>query len=321
MCAPLWDTEKGDYCGVLTSSDICDIMRIFYAPGAAASALSELTIAAWREFAGSTEGMRRGLSSPQLYRTSSSDAVGGGPSRATSTMDLRGDDDVDMRSGVRHGGVVGGDDSAATGDGPDSSAARPPAATQSRARRRNGATARRANPLLPHLISIHPEDDLLTVSIKLRAFGIHHMPVLDGDQNAVIGVLSHRALLAHVVARYSGAPFGTPLCELGVGSFADVVVVPESASVISVLNVLAERRISAVPLVAADTGALLDVYARDDVAFLANDPSLMVRESRRGGRSGADSFALNATALARPALPHATSVAARVLFRISRRRF
>ena len=63
----------------------------------------------------------------------------------------------------------------------------------------------------------------------------------------------------------------------------EILVVPETASVVSVLHVLAERRVSSVPIVAADgSGVLLDVYSREDVAFLANDPSLMVLDAPVG---------------------------------------
>ena len=49
------------------------------------------------------------------------------------------------------------------------------------------------------------------------------------------------------------------------------------------LHVLAERRVSSVPIVAADgSGVLVDIYCREDVAFLANDPSLMVLDAPVG---------------------------------------
>lgn len=511
MCAPLWDAAKGGYAGLLTSSDLCDILRIFYTPGTAASALSELTIAAWREYAGSLEGLRRGLSSPQLYaspqqlaavndsiaaaaapgsaraaggagggrsgrhRSSISGAkrrrrIGGGSggtdgalSDAGTIEELDDEDDDDGDDGMEGGASDGeGDDamggigptvssasgsgarsrlnsssssasasagvprlsprdvhmsggggmlqspslaagfspgggrgqqhagpwrgsrsgtvdslggalstprpgpeltaasrsssgssagagqlavlslggsSAATGDasqahsiatassvtaggstsvslsagggGGDPSSASvamgggqggaagvtPPGPHASGRRGRSGtvgstgtgspAVARRKRAVRrppPRLVSIHPEDDLLTVSRKLRAFNIHHMPVHDPDTDAVIGVLSHRSLMAHVIARYCDATVALeqPLCSIGVGSFADIVVVPETASVISVLHVLAERQISSVPIVNPDSGALVDVYCRDDVAFLANDPSLMVLDAPVG---------------------------------------
>lgn len=44
----------------------------------------------------------------------------------------------------------------------------------------------------PRLVAIDPEDDLLSVSRKLRRHCIHHMPVIDVEQNAVVAVLNHR---------------------------------------------------------------------------------------------------------------------------------
>ena len=278
MCAPLWDSARGDYAGVLTSSDICDIMRIFYSPGTAASALSELTIGAWRQYAGSVEGMKRGLSSPHLYRDISAANLAAAHEAQQPQQSLSGthnDEEMSLSGG---GASTAGSATASVAEPQSQSHANPP---QPRLHGRGTAPPRRP---LPSLISIHPEDDLLTVSTKLRQFGIHHMPVLDREQSAVIGILSHRNLMAHVISRFSESRrvFDMPLCSLGVGSFSDIVVVPETASVISVLNVLAERRISSVPLVAPDTGALVDVYSRDDVAFLANDASLMVLDAPVG---------------------------------------
>ena len=135
----------------------------------------------------------------------------------------------------------------------------------------------------PRLIAIDPEDDLLSVSRKLRRHRLHHMPVLDVEQNAVINILSHRMIFSHIFTHFSDERrlFDHSLFSLGVGSFENVVVVPDEASVISVLNVLVERRISAVPVVNA-TGQVVDVYGREDVGFLANDPSLMVLDAPVG---------------------------------------
>lgn len=167
------------------------------------------------------------------------------------------------------------------------------------------------------LVAIDPEDDLLTVVLKLRRYGIHHMPVLGPEADgvggvssntaasaslhaggagggnggaglSVLAVLSYKSLLEHLVSKFTDADsvalLEQPLLALGVGSFgADILVVPETASVVSVLHVLAERRVSSVPVVAADgSGVLVDVYSREDVAFLANDPTLMVLDAPVG---------------------------------------
>jgi hypothetical protein len=181
------------------------------------------------------------------------------------------------------------------------------------------------------LISVDPEDDLLSVVRTLQRNGIHHLPVLDADQvrargrgrvggggggvaranaprcgapvsstlpcppsprraaqGAVLAVLSYRSLLLHLVSKFTDASLlpllSQPLISLGVGSYGeDIFVVPETASVVSVLHVLAERHVSSVPIVSADgSGVLVDIYCREDVAFLANDPSLMVLDAPVG---------------------------------------
>ena len=286
MCAPLWDSVRGDFAGTITSSDICDIMRIFYAPGTAASALSELTIGAWREYAGSIEGMSRGLSSPLQYNpeevskvwrklqgqaeNESSSVLNATPIESQVSISMSGSgDDVEMSS---------------------ASVSVQQSAHQSIQRSESGrhvivpSKGLLANKVHSHMISIHPEDDLLAVSMKLREFHIHHMPVLDIESNTVIAVLSHKSLLTHIMTKFTDTRrlFDTPLEVLNIGSYGDVVVVPETASVISVLHVLAERKISSVPIVHPETGVVTGIFARDDVAFLANDPTLMVLDAPVG---------------------------------------
>ena len=104
----------------------------------------------------------------------------------------------------------------------------------------------------------------------------------------MLAVLSYRTLLLHLVAKFTDAALlpllAQPLIALGLGSYGeDIFVVPETASVVSVLHVLAERHVSSVPIVSADgSGVLVDIYCREDVAFLANDPSLMVLDAPVG---------------------------------------
>ena len=172
-----------------------------------------------------------------------------------------------------------------------------------------GRRPRRGPPRRPNarLLAVHPEDDLLTACAKLRQFGAHDLPVLDTEQNAVVAMLSHRAIMAHLLRRFTDSRrlFDQSLEALRIGSFSSIVVVPASASVISVLGVMAEHGISSVPIVGPD-GAVVDVYSRrvavrlcrlllgspscmpatlthrDDVGFLANDPSLMCLDAPIG---------------------------------------
>jgi CBS domain-containing protein len=292
-CAPLWDSDKCCFAGLMTASDVVDIMRVFHTPGTgapASAALSELTIAGWRAYASSIEGLKRGLSSPDFARLVAEEderaaGGGGGAGAGAGAASGAGADAVgapsDEMMEVGHGGGGGPTVAASSSSSSSSSSAMggalsPEEAASRRARRRGRRLHRR-------LISVDPEDSLLTVSEKMRRYRIHHMPVLDVDQSSVVAVLSHRALLHHILARFSDSRrlFYQPLYSLGVGSFGDVVVVPEAASVISVLNVLAERRISSVPIVNAG-GQVVDVYSRDDVAFLANDPTLNVLDAPVG---------------------------------------
>lgn len=296
-CAPLWDSEKCCFTGLMTMSDIVDIMRIFYTPGLgspASVALSELSIAGWRAYASSLEGIRRGISSPDIVHLVQQEQEE--QSRNQNKNDMEEDNNTSSlflssssSSLLSTGGQHSTEETKQNGNNNNntvpytlspSNKSSASITLSANERRRNN---KRRYHIHRRLIFVDPEDSLFDVSSKLRRHRIHHMPVLDVDQSSVIAILSHRSLLHHILQHFTDTRklFHQPLRLLKVGSFEDVVVVPETASVISVLNVLAERHISSVPIVNAE-GQVIDVYSRDDVAFLANDPTLMVLDAPVG---------------------------------------
>lgn len=265
-CAFLWDEKRGELMGAISNADLADVLRVFHVPGttSTAAALTEFTIAAWRAFANSTEGLRRGLSNPSLS--------GLEPSPTSPVAPL---------SAFARGHVS---DSSADGDITMSGA--PAGVPTSSSNPAAAPVSHRPNPVPSRLISIHPEDNLLVVVHKMLNSNIHHIPVLDPEQNALIGILSYKNLLMHLVEKYTD-PRGLmdiQLAEMKIGSYGpDILVVPTTASVISVLNVLAEKRISSVPVVSADSSrVVVDIYGRDDVSFLALDPTLMILDAPVG---------------------------------------
>lgn len=233
----------------------------------------------------SAEGASRGLSSPQLQYESSAALASADDGGAAGVGDRRRGrqrrrrperarvpapgavEDVDMAgkpAAEAHpfsDDEAGGDDE----DSPSSSESSDEASAPGPAAGGEGGRRQRRPPRRPNarLLAVHPEDDLLSACAKLRQFGAHDLPVLDPEQNAVVAMLSHRAIMAHLLRRFTDPRrlFDQPLDALCIGSFSSIVVVPATASVTAVLGVMAEHSISSVPIVGPD-GAVIDVYSR-----------------------------------------------------------
>jgi CBS domain-containing protein len=293
-CAPLWDSHKNAFIGLMTASDVADIMRVFYSTGsgsnAAATALSGLTIAGWRAFSSSREGLKHTLSSPDLlhYREQMKEQQQQHQQQKQQKLaweqreELKSTDDsvddsmIDEKAGLDLSTRVQG----ASFGGPlvaTSTVSPGRQEFESHVKRKGSKRA------LSRLISIDPEENLLTLSQKLQKYRVHHIPVLDVEQNSVIAILSHRSLLLNVLKRFTDerALFNHSIFALGIGSFDDVVVVPATTSVVSVLKVLADHKISSVPIV-NEAGQVVDIYSCADVAFLASDPTLQVLDAPVG---------------------------------------
>lgn len=316
--------------GTLTISDVCDMLRLSHVPGttAAAAAIAEFTIAAWRGFVGADGGAAASGSNMTRNSTFTAELAewrADHPEQVAEEDEDEEDEEEEEEDGEAAGsdgarpaseGAVSGraaarrasvgimmeeeDEEGAGVDGGEGGGAAPAGAA--RRRRRGSAlhaqpitTRRRRDarppdaaptprPILRRMVSVHPEDDLLSVCRRLHRHGIHHLPVYDPEQTLIVAVLNHKNLLMQIADKFSDPRdiFSIPLVDLGIGCYDDVIVVPETASVVSVLHVLAERRVSALPVVSADTGAVIDVYSKDDVAFLANDPTLMVLDAPIG---------------------------------------
>jgi CBS domain-containing protein len=271
-CAPLWDSKSGVFAGCFSMSDVVDFMRTLYTPSppelgmppkqAIMTAFAQLNITTWRAYALSLDPSQ--LVSPEIQRSISRRLDG---EAAAARGEGQGMSDTSRASGISSsgGGSGSGSGSGSGGGGPG----------------RGGLGGR---PDRPRLIAVDPEESLFTISRKLRRHNIHSMPVLDVEQNAVVSVLTHRHLLSYLLPRFvdSRRLFDQPICLLGLGVFdAQVVVVPEGASIISLLNVMWERKISAVPVV-NELGQVVDLYGRKDISFLANDPTFMVLDAPVG---------------------------------------
>ena len=140
------------------------------------------------------------------------------------------------------------------------------------------------------LICVDPEDSLLAACQVLQSYGIHRLPVVYEPQQSVLAVLTHRAVLRHVVeffapsagsmvaggVTHAGLQRGfftrTPF-KLGIGTYSGMVTAPATTPLVEVLGLMARENVSAVPLT-GEGGVVVDIFTREDVMVLALDESL-----------------------------------------------
>lgn len=115
-------------------------------------------------------------------------------------------------------------------------------------------------------VSVSGEDSLFEACNILLKYQLHRLPVLDPGKTMVIGVLTHKAILQHIVEYFVDDPSmykQTPE-EVGVGTFKCVQTVTYETKLADVLEKLARQNVSAVPIIDND-GVVVDIYTREDV--------------------------------------------------------
>ncbi|KCV72790.1 hypothetical protein H696_00369 [Fonticula alba] len=133
------------------------------------------------------------------------------------------------------------------------------------------------------------------------------VPSIAEAPDNIVGVISQFKILRFIAHYFPHrlALFDVPIASLGIGSFGpNVVTVTPSEPLITVLDLFATRRVSAVPVV-DESGSLLDVYEKFDVSYLARDAcfdnlTMTVREALAHRTSHHEADAAAAAASAQP---------------------
>lgn len=128
-----------------------------------------------------------------------------------------------------------------------------------------GATA-------PSLIFTEPECTLLEASTILLKHQIHRLPIIDKNETkSILHVITHSRILAFMMRHLVDLPLSllnSTIISLGIGTYDHVVTVLADTPLIVVLDLLAQRKISALPIV-DEQGVVIDVYSKSDVPFMA----------------------------------------------------
>lgn len=120
------------------------------------------------------------------------------------------------------------------------------------------------------LIYTGPEDTLLEASKILLKHRIHRLPIIDREEsNSILYIMTHFRILSFIVEGLRDKPdvFKYSIESLGIGTYKNVVTVLSDTPLHIVLNLLAQRKISAVPVV-DENGSVIDIYCRSDVTSL-----------------------------------------------------
>ncbi|KAA0161023.1 hypothetical protein FNF28_05229 [Cafeteria roenbergensis] len=348
--APLWDSARGCFAGMVTVTDFIQMMLQYHRAGAAADALSGNTLAAWKaeQARRLAEHTQRPPSGPAARDAAVAGAVplevtaaGIGGSAAApfpfpaGLVQVRPDASLLeaclllRRHRIHRVAVVPRETDWARGD---ASAVCDAAAATSKVRgdpmaKHDAALKRAAETRQAERAASGAAAKAAAAAAAAASLGPrHHAAVLGGGGGAsgtgsvvsqspepweaepdpgdtpaaatVLGVLTHRSLLHAMVERFSldtdavwaggggraapGSDAGVlseSVAAAGMGTWAaagrQLVTARVDTPLADVLGLLAAHRVSCVPLVeAGPAGRLVDVWGREDVLFLATDPSL-----------------------------------------------
>lgn len=119
------------------------------------------------------------------------------------------------------------------------------------------------------LIHAEPDESICNATLCLLRHHLHRIPIIDQENNSVLHMVSMRRILRFVVCNSEESTlFSHTMQELGIGTFNNVVTVLQDTPLIVVLNLLIERKISAVPLV-DENGVARGLYTKSHAAALA----------------------------------------------------
>ncbi|KAN0026299.1 hypothetical protein ACTFIV_007283 [Dictyostelium citrinum] len=123
------------------------------------------------------------------------------------------------------------------------------------------------------LISTDPETNLYDAASLLLCYKIHRLPVVDKkDTNSILHILTHSRILAFIMKSLPQLPeklLSIPIGSLGIGTFATVVTVMTHTPLVEVLQLLSDKKISAVPIIDSETSKIVDVYSKSDVTLMS----------------------------------------------------
>eukprot|EP01135_Chromosphaera_perkinsii_P011620 Nk52_evm3s2462 gene=Nk52_evmTU3s2462 len=137
------------------------------------------------------------------------------------------------------------------------------------------------------IVSLDPMRTLLDAIRALIEHKIHRLPIIDENTGNPVSIITHKRILNFLCHAYPQEPprafTENSIGDLRIGTYDNIACISHDTTLIVVLNIFIERRISALP-VADESGKVIDVYAKSDVINLAragayNNLDITVKEA------------------------------------------
>ena len=218
MAAPLWDSQRREFAGLMTITDFVDVLRYYHDAhgqcGAAIEVLASRSLAQILDDAGSGPHFKHATEHTRTTREESS-------------------------------------------------------LTTEEQRQRNSNRGPLAE-TYGSLVAVDADASLFAACSLMRSKRRRFLPVVAPDDCGVLAVVTHVDILRYFVEHFRDERrlFDAPLSDLGIGTFQDLAVVTRNTPLRDVLELLADRDLSSVPVV-DDAGKVSALYARNDITFLA----------------------------------------------------
>ncbi|XP_058874852.1 5'-AMP-activated protein kinase subunit gamma-2 isoform X4 [Acipenser ruthenus] len=122
------------------------------------------------------------------------------------------------------------------------------------------------------LVNISPDASIFDAVYSLIKNKIHRLPVIDPVSGNALYILTHKRILKFLQLFVSEMPkpafMKQNLEELGIGTYHNIAYIHPDTPIIKALNIFADRRVSALPVV-DESGKVVDIYSKFDVINLA----------------------------------------------------
>ncbi|PAA92973.1 hypothetical protein BOX15_Mlig018326g1 [Macrostomum lignano] len=125
---------------------------------------------------------------------------------------------------------------------------------------------------LKPLTWISPEASLYDAIRVLLHSRVHRLPVIDPLTGNALYIVTHKRVLKFICLYAHQLPMpgwlDQPIIQLGIGTHSNIVTVSGTTSLVKVLSLFVQNRVSALPVLSSD-GRLTDIYSKFDVINLA----------------------------------------------------
>eukprot|EP01089_Gocevia_fonbrunei_P014293 TRINITY_DN3883_c0_g1_i1.p1 TRINITY_DN3883_c0_g1~~TRINITY_DN3883_c0_g1_i1.p1 ORF type:complete len:373 (-),score=47.76 TRINITY_DN3883_c0_g1_i1:1-1119(-) len=122
------------------------------------------------------------------------------------------------------------------------------------------------------IISTDPVDNLFDAAELLLKNHIHRLPIIDPTDNSILYIITHSKIINFLIKniQQDSDLMDQSIKDLKIGTYEHVVTVFKDTPLITVLDLLAEKQISALPVV-DEHGVIHCLYSNSDITEIARN--------------------------------------------------